>query len=857
MSIKRIISLIAALSLIFTICAGYAEEAVPETETEAAVAAPAPAEKESEMTLAASIAIGLGAIEEYDAEKPVTIGEFAKFVDVLTPNGGISQKYFKEAYYQNNIKRVTAVATMCDILGYSIFFSNADISNANASEVGTVASKHDILGGISSDLEGVITMAEAAELLYNTLTAVTLDTTFKADGTVESKISKEIYMEKVLDMYLIDGIVDTTSFSSIKTAKGTEDAYVCINGTRYKAKRGAFEEFIGMSVKALIVKDGGVAAKVLSMFNTSRKMLEVAAKDLIPSDITKHAISYWNENDKKVKVSLSPVVDVLYNYSLFPEYTEDDLKIEQGRLVLIDNNNDSAYDVVKIEDYKSMQVYSVSDTSKIIGNEKGETISIAEMIEYGYPVYERGNIILPHNIPLNSIATVYVNKMGEAVRMYITGDVAAGTINKFEEKNRVTLEGKDYIYAREIKESIEKVPTGSIITVKLNHYGEIAYFEISKEPYLYGYMISFDEGDGITTPRVKMFNQADEIKIYDTKGTIILNGVKMSSNDAFKYDLTSGMWDEAGKISQMVKYKANDKGEITAIYTTTTKDPGDGSRLVKMKDDFLTYYKTPMSFGDDVRLNVYTKVFLIPTDLSFENRFDFGTPEILRNGVDYTVQIYDVDKNYYAGVVVVRIDPYNPSGNSINEIGGDAYIITETGETIVDTGDLSIYCMGRALGSTTNTPVLMRFSKKDISDRGISLTDLKIGDVIQGCLDMDIDEYSDMIVRYKHGVTQPYEDVKQTWASDSTEKLFYSDGNTYAAGVIKEVIKNGIVINHMPTQTPNYENWNRVITTTGVTPVSIVENSKVYWGSVSDLQVGDRVFALYRDGIPMEFVIYR
>ncbi len=52
MSIKKIISLIAALSLIFTVCAGYAEEAVTETETEAAVAAPAPAEKESEMTFA-------------------------------------------------------------------------------------------------------------------------------------------------------------------------------------------------------------------------------------------------------------------------------------------------------------------------------------------------------------------------------------------------------------------------------------------------------------------------------------------------------------------------------------------------------------------------------------------------------------------------------------------------------------------------------------------------------------------------------------------------------------------------------------------------------------------------------------
>ncbi len=172
------------------------------------------------------------------------------------------------------------------------------------------------------------------------------------------------------------------------------------------------------------------------------------------------------------------------------------------------------------------------------------------------------------------------------------------------------------------------------------------------------------------------------------------------------------------KLSQMVKYKANAKGEITAIYTTTTKDSGDGSRLVKVKDDFLTYYKNPMSFGDDVRLNVYTKVFLIPSDLSFEKRFDYGAPDILGNAGDYTVQIYDVDKDYYAGVVVVTIDPYNPSGNTIDEIGGSTYVVTEVGEAIADNGELSVYVMGRALGATTNTPVLMRFTTKDISYQG-------------------------------------------------------------------------------------------------------------------------------------------
>ena len=75
-----------------------------------------------------------------------------------------------------------------------------------------------------------------------------------------------------------------------------------------------------------------------------------------------------------------------------------------------------------------------------------------------------------------------------------------------------------------------------------NHYGEVAQFDISYDGYLYGYLISFDESEALSTPWLKIFTQTNEFKIYNTTNNIILNGVRMKAKDAFAYNLTTGLW---------------------------------------------------------------------------------------------------------------------------------------------------------------------------------------------------------------------------------------------------------------------------------------------------------------------------
>ena len=113
-----------------------------------------------------------------------------------------------------------------------------------------------------------------------------------------------------------------------------------------------------------------------------------------------------------------------------------------------------------------MHIYSVSMDSEIITDSFGNNVNISDLIKLNYPVLKDGNLILPENIPTDIIATYYLNKNNQVVRIYLSDEVAAGTIENIDKNdNIITLEGKDYYYTYEIKDQIEKLEAGQLLTV--------------------------------------------------------------------------------------------------------------------------------------------------------------------------------------------------------------------------------------------------------------------------------------------------------------------------------------------------------------------------------------------------------
>ena len=809
---------------------------------------------------AVEVALGLGAINEFDAEKKVTVGEFKNAIDKLQTNDGLAELYFPNSKADaNEIKFVDAAAVMCDILGYGVIF---DSKNTDNTQMVLTAEKRGLLKGVSERGNETLTMNSLVNMFYNVLNAKALDTTYSSGGGYNAEITDKKYIEDVMNMAFIEGVVESTKFSSIKSESGTGDDTIVISGISYKCSIDNAEDYIGMKVRALADYNDH-KKRILVLFDNG-KAVTIDADDLDYASITKRNITYYNDKDRKKSISVSEMADVLYNYSLLMDWTAEDLKVKQGRLVCIDNNGDGRYDVVKIEEYKSMQVFSASVDSKKISDADGNIISIAKLIDDNYPIYEKGAKILPENIPVGSVVTYYLDKSGEVVRIYITtSDIVAGTVKTFKKnKNKILLDDKEYSYTDELKEKIELVDTGTVITATLNYYGEIAVFEETKDAYLYGYLLGFDIGKGLSNPRLRIFTQENEFKIYDTKTTIDINGTKMDATKAFEYNLDSGLWDEVGKIDQIIKYKVNSKNCVTSIRTATSYDVGQPERLLKEKDGVYTYFAEPQTICADTRLNNATKVFLIPTDLREETKFKYGTHNILGNCADYTCQVYDIDEDRYASVVVARIDPWGKQ--TINDIGGDVFMVNETGTFLNNRGEVSPMVTAHRIGETELTDSEIFFNSGDIGAAFGKLTvtsgTLKQGDIIMVANDETFSqEKGNLIIWYRPGETEPFEAVKQYWTSAATIDSFYADARCYAAGKVIKKVNNGVIINNKPEDTEEYSKWNRIIPLKSNTAVYILDKNRgeIVKGSVADLMPDDKIFSILASTIPTEIIIYR
>lgn len=843
MSYKKIVLWISALVtlLLCSINVAFAETGEYITET-------------SEFNV--KVAIGLGAIDEYDAEKKITVADFRRAIDAVTPGDGLSSLYIENNKADNSeISCKNAAAVIIDLLGYGVFSEKKSTEKLSVDEMFKLAQKYNILDGVEQKPQETLTMKNMVAMLCNMLESRAVDVSYTG-AKMSVKLSPNDYLEEVMDMEYINGIVQSVKYSSIKEDTGTEYNRIVIDGIAYECDIDNFDEYIGMKVKALVHHTDD-EDRVLVLFDKG-KAIEISAEDI--DECTYTGIKYTYGKTTKT-VSLSSGADVLYNFSLLKDWTADDLNITQGRLMLIDNNNDGKYDVVKIEEYKSMYVFASSVDSEKISSSEGQSISISKLIEKNYPIFDKGKVITPENIPRNSVATYYLDKSGEVVRIYFNNDIAAGTIGSFDlDENTVTLEGNVYSYTDEIADEITKLSLGTSITVNINIYGEIAYFQVAKDSYLYGYMTNFSDEGGMIC--VKIFTQANEFTVYEVASKLNLNGSSMSAEKAFEYNLNTGLWDEAGKISQIVKYKVNKDGKITSFRTATNYDVGQPERLLKEKDGVYTYHSGMKTITGDTRCNELTKVFLIPKDLKATTKYKYGGPEILK-GEDITCQIYDIDEDRYAGVIVARIDPYGTT--TIDDIGGSVYMVESTYQCISARDEITVGIKAHRLGEKEPTIVDMVFNRPDIarahSGETITPETLQRGDIIlvsgDGTSSAEMGNFS---VWYRPGLTQPHESTKQFWSSAATVDEFFADARIYAAGEVISIVKNGIIVNNKPKDTANYEAWNRIVTLTDTTPIYIVDKNDKYTerASFGDLREGDEIYQLYSSGpVPAEFIVYR
>ena len=374
--------------------------------------------------------------------------------------------------------------------------------------------------------------------------------------------------------------------------------------------------------------------------------------------------------------------------------------------------------------------------------------------------------------------------------------------------------------------------------------------------------MDFTDGSGLGGPMIKVFTEDGLFEIFELSDKVKFNGNTVSASEVVAYSLDTGFWDEIGKKTTLIKYKANSKKVISELLTPTLTDPGTSGRPYNQEDGLFMYLSSG-NITPKVRLSKETLVFLIPQDMSFEHRFKAGTKALLSNSTEYTTKLYNIDENYYAEVMVARIENY--PWNQVDEWSWNAKIVENVGTVINDSGRESRVIYTRALSDGTQDRLV--FNNPDLNstfDAGANKTvytawDIQPGDIVQFAVDAaDTAEITDFAMRHSMFGTKPYEKVVgNSWRTTSSVKRFYSEGGAYAFGKVVEIIKDGVVIYNRPDGDPA---WNRTCSYTNATPVWIFDKTRceLKRASISDISpADDEIYNGHSGGKLQAIVIYR
>ena len=310
-------------------------------------------------------------------------------------------------------------------------------------------------------------------------------------------------------------------------------------------------------------------------------MLVINTADIedISGNTTDGFLIKYKEGVREKKVRTAPLADYMYNTiadsdAVGIEITKEKIMNSYGEILL--KKTDNKYNTVFLNEYRAIVADSVSNRGTITDKFSDYVISIDK---------EEDDVLIIKDSEKADIAdikstdTVMLleakDKSGkkhmvlEVFNLTDEGEINGGDYEK------VILDVTEYTLSMQFVLSGKNIPVGNNVTVYLDKYNQVIDFVLCNEDvFYYGYMVKafYNTEAPETEISVKVFDQFGNWVRYPLREKIRTNHGSLNTENAFGnsyYDFTDGI----NVIKQMVKYRLNYRGEITALYTA--KDNND------------------------------------------------------------------------------------------------------------------------------------------------------------------------------------------------------------------------------------------------------------------------------------------
>lgn len=446
--------------------------------------------------------------------------------------------------------------------------------------------------GVSSrDISGrdeILTREQIYGLVEQSLDATALELSgIVTDGNEKYTYDKNITVLSLYhNIYTDKGIITADSFSSLTSENGKVGRnQVVINGFVYDDPDEICINSLGLNVRCWYQKGAdGESRDIIYMDAIHNDILE-----LFPDEIESYKnmeYTYVDDSGNSKTVTCAGA-DIIYNGIAVDSginFTPD-----SGNVVLIDNNDDGYYDIIKINDWTELIFYKHDSVSQVIYGYFGRRINYQ-----GAQTVQCTNLLAGQAVNLDTLEEGMVISAcktpdGEKLTVYVTNTSLQGKVTEFNEEGNLIIQEKEYTLSKTLKALIaegkrDMISLNAEYIFYLNHLGEVANYEREADVYSdyeYAYVLAGDLGKGIEQRlRLKVKTQYDVDAIYQAADTIIIDRETIKDQEtAYSRLCKDGEFGEVtGEIiPQLVRIKLNSNDQLTHIDMASDSPQGEDS----------------------------------------------------------------------------------------------------------------------------------------------------------------------------------------------------------------------------------------------------------------------------------------
>lgn len=527
----------------------------------------------------------------------------------------------------------------------------------NYSVYQSIVRDNDLTDNVVPNEDGTLNEIQSTTLIYNTLMADYNEITeISGDGSVNYDTSSETtLLETIYDISEIKGIVNAERYTALDGYAKTNSDWILIGDTEVKDTERLSADCLGYYTEAF-VKEVDTEYELFWMEKTRNSEVVITADD-ISDETTVNKIVEVNENDRKKSYSPSGDFTLIYNGKNYKGFGRDIFNIKSGSIKLVDNNCDNIYEVVFVEEYVNYVVKSTSDYDKCIYLKNTDTILELDGNADVFLTDGDGNAATLADISENTILTVMMSADGSFAKIITGTGYKVLTPSEIDEEGLIA-NGTEYKFDDAVKNNHSDIKLGRKGIFYFDAYGDISYFEYRNEDIaMYAYLLEVYDADAeLKDSEIKIINEYNEILVLKLKKTVKLNDTKINSGDAIDALCTDG-----NVKRQLVRYKSDDDGVLTDIWTATDKS-SETDYIGYTENVFTLDYKTGSSssyragnmkmLDTKYIMDSNTLRLVVPEDADDDEDYIWLTCAGLAAKDNGNFWVYDSDKQRNAAVVI-------------------------------------------------------------------------------------------------------------------------------------------------------------------------------------------------------------